>query len=181
MGYAVVIFPELGDASKIQELRRKYDPYSNVIAPHITLVFPTPEMDRAVVVNHVMEIVRDFAPFTIRLKRLTKSFDNWLFLCVEQGSERIIGLHDRLYTGVLEQHLRTDIPYIPHIGLGLFPNDRELQTAESKARAMNLIYESTIRSTHVIHLTDDLSECDWTKELPLGQGTRIKGPLKKEQ
>jgi 2'-5' RNA ligase len=68
MGYAVVIYPELEDASKIQELRREYDPYFDVIAPHITLVFPTPEMERAVIVNHISKIVRGFTSFTIKLK-----------------------------------------------------------------------------------------------------------------
>ena len=167
MKYAVVIYPELEDASKIQELRRKNDPYFNVIAPHITLVFPVPEMDRDAIVNHVTEILRDFAPFNIRLKGLTKSFDNWLFLCVEEGNEKIIELHDRLYTGMLEKHLRTDIQYIPHIGLGLFETDKEYRIAESRARTLNLDYESRIRSIYIIHLKDDLSEIDWTKELPL--------------
>ena len=167
MKYAVVIYPELEDASKIQELRRKNDPYFDVIGPHITLVFPVPEMDRDAIVNHVTEILRDYVPFNIRLKEFTKSFDNWLFLCVEEGNEKIIELHDRLYTGMLEKHLRTDIQYIPHIGLGLFETDKEYRIAERRAKTLNLAYERRIRSIHIIRLKDDLSEIDWTKELPL--------------
>ena len=90
MRYAVVIYPELEDASKIQELRRKHDPYFDVIEPHITLVFPFPETDRDVVVNHVTKILGDLNPFNIRLKGLTKSFDNWLYLIIEQGNEKMI-------------------------------------------------------------------------------------------
>jgi len=167
MGYAVVIHLELEDASKIQELRRKYNPYFNVIGPHITLVFPFPEMERDAIVNHVTEILRDFAPFNIRLKGFTKSFDEGLFLLVEQGNEKTIELHDRLYSGIFEKYLRTDIPYVPHIGLGLFKTDEEYRIAERKARTLNLAYESTIRSICIIHLNDDLFEIDWTKELPL--------------
>jgi 2'-5' RNA ligase len=167
MGYAVVIYPELKDPSKIQELRREYDPTFTVIAPHITLVFPTAQMDKHAVVNHVMDVLKDFAPFNIRLKGLTQSFDSWLFLCVEQGKERIIELHDRLYTGIFRKHLRTDIPYIPHIGLGLFQTETGFHAAERKARALNLMYESTVRSIHIIHLNDDQSQIDWTEELSL--------------
>ena len=167
MRYAVVIYPELEDASKIQELRRKNDPYFDVIGPHITLVFPFPEMDRDVVVNHVTKILRDLNPFNIRLKGLTKSFDSWLYLIIEQGNEKVIDLHDRLYSGILEKYLRTDIPYIPHVGLGLFKTDEEYRVAERKARALNLAFECSIRSISIIHLDDDLSEILWTKELPL--------------
>lgn len=162
-----MIYPELEDASKIQELRRKHDPYFNVMPPHITLVFPVPEMDRDTIVNHVTGVLRDRVPFNIRLKGLTKSFDDWLFLCVEQGNDKIIELHDCLYTGIFEKHLRTDIPYIPHIGLSLFHTDREYQIAEREARTLNLAYKSTIRSIHIIHLNDALTEIDWTKEFPL--------------
>ena len=167
MRYAVVIYPELEDVSKIQELRRKNDPYFNVIGPHITLVFPFPEMDKDAVVNHVTELLRDFTPFNIRLKGFTKSFDNWLFLIIEQGNEKIIELHNRLYSGIFEKHLRTDIPYIPHIGLGLFKKDEEYLVAEREARALNLAFECSIRSICIIYLNDDLSEIFWTKELPL--------------
>jgi hypothetical protein len=46
MAYAVVAYPDLEDESKIQEFRKKHDPYFQLIKPHITLVFPFPDMDR---------------------------------------------------------------------------------------------------------------------------------------
>ena len=36
----ILIFPKFKNINKIQELRNKYDPLANLIAPHITIVFP---------------------------------------------------------------------------------------------------------------------------------------------
>jgi hypothetical protein len=36
----------------------------------------------------------------------------------DEGHSKIIKLHDRLYTGVIESEIRLDIPFIPHIGIG---------------------------------------------------------------
>ena len=35
----ILIFPKFKNINKIQELRNKYDPLANLIAPHITIVF----------------------------------------------------------------------------------------------------------------------------------------------
>jgi hypothetical protein len=44
----------------------------------------------------------------------------WLYLGVEEGYEEIVALHDQLYSGPLEEYLRTDLPFQPHVGLGFF-------------------------------------------------------------
>lgn len=36
----ILIFPKFKNIDKIKSLRNKYDPLSNLIAPHITIVFP---------------------------------------------------------------------------------------------------------------------------------------------
>ena len=36
----ILIFPKFKNINKIQELRDKYDPLANLIAPHITIAFP---------------------------------------------------------------------------------------------------------------------------------------------
>jgi hypothetical protein len=40
-----------------------------------------------------------------------------VFLVPDEGYSRIVKLHDRLYTGILKEELRLDIPFIPHIGI----------------------------------------------------------------
>ena len=41
-----------------------------------------------------------------------------LFLALSDGNAEMIDLHNRLYTGLLAPFLRSDIEYIPHVGLG---------------------------------------------------------------
>ena len=36
----ILIFPKFKNIDLIQKIRNKYDPLANLIAPHITLVFP---------------------------------------------------------------------------------------------------------------------------------------------
>ena len=89
--------------------------------PHITLVFAVPgEIGRETLVEHVRAVASSFPPFEIRLDRLTRSFDQWLFLAVSDGNAEMVDLHDRLYTGLLAPFLRSDIEYIPHVSLGHF-------------------------------------------------------------
>ena len=167
MVYAIVIYPSLEDDSKLQELRKKYSPYYNVIKPHITLVFPFPDIDREEMENHICKILESFTRFNLRLVGLVRSFDNWLFLGVEEGNERIVELHNQLYTGILREHLRKDIEFTPHVGLGLFKTDEEYQKAESEARELNLDYRCKVESIHLLHLKDDKSEINWSKEFVL--------------
>lgn len=39
MNYALVHYPDI-DSLRIDRFRRKYDPLADLIAPHITLMFP---------------------------------------------------------------------------------------------------------------------------------------------
>jgi hypothetical protein len=41
-------------------------------------------------------------------------------LVLKEGNEKVITLHDELYTGILSPYLRRDLEFIPHIGLALF-------------------------------------------------------------
>jgi hypothetical protein len=43
-----------------------------------------------------------------------------LLLLLKEGNEKVIALHDALYSGILSSYLRKDIEFIPHIGLALF-------------------------------------------------------------
>ena len=167
MVYAIVICPNLEDDSKIQELRKKYSPYYDVIKPHVTLVFPFPDMDREEIENHICKILESFTRFNLRLVGLVRSFDNWLFLKMEEGNDKVVELHDQFYTGILREHLRKDIEFIPHVGLGLFETDEEYQRAENEARKLDLDYRCEVESIQLLHLKGDKSEIDWSKEFVL--------------
>ncbi len=60
MNLAVIALPELlpDDVEHIQSLRARHDPlHYQRIAPHVTLVFPTPDVDAKLLVAHVKSCV----------------------------------------------------------------------------------------------------------------------------
>jgi hypothetical protein len=116
--HAVVHYPNLSSGG-VREFRRKYDPYSELIAEHLTLVFPVP-MSLEVIRAHVQTIAKKSQPFDIHITGLKKTWDHWMYLGLQEGNEEFIALHDQLYSGPLEQYLRTDLVFEPHVGLGFF-------------------------------------------------------------
>ena len=116
--HALVYFPKI-DTEAINALRDQYDPYRDLIDAHITIVFPV-QVERSPLEKHISEILAGWSPFTTRLKGLHLSFDQWLFLTVEGGNDKLVSLFEAMYTGFLAPHRRHDIEYIPHIGLGYF-------------------------------------------------------------
>jgi hypothetical protein len=120
MLYSVVFYTKLEHVG-FQNLRKRYDPYVNLIDDHISLVFPIPDMvGHANLISHVRRIADSWKSFDVHINGLEKSWDNWLLLKVSEGHDEIVRLHDKLYTGPLAPYLRSDIQYSPHVGIGLF-------------------------------------------------------------
>jgi hypothetical protein len=123
MLYSVVFYTKV-DHRGFQNLRRKHDPYAGLIEDHISLVFPIPEeVGIDTFLDHVRNVAAPLAAFDIHICGIEKSWDHWLLLGITEGYSKIIQLHDDLYTGPLEPYLREDLPYKPHIGIGLFVSD----------------------------------------------------------
>ncbi len=116
--HAVVYYPHL-NFGRLNEFRRKYDPYAELIAEHLTLVFPIP-VEFEMIHGHVRTVVREVRPFDIHISGLKRTWDHWMYLGLEEGYEEVRALHDRLYSGPLEKYLRTDLEFEPHVALGFF-------------------------------------------------------------
>jgi len=124
MYYALVYNPKLDKRTEenIQTFRRKYDSFVDYWKPRIPFIFPVPgsEIEETKLIGHIKSVLKKWKPFPIRIGGFEKSWDHWLFLLLKEGNQKAIALHDELYTGILSPYLRTDIKYIPHIGIGLF-------------------------------------------------------------
>ncbi len=136
-GYlSLVYYPKIDD-NVFQSIRNKYEPYANMIPEHIPLVFPVPEtIGKDKLIHHVNRILARWKPFKIRIKGLYKTFDHWLLVVLDEGNDQVIRLHDDLYTNILTHYLRKDLPYIPHVGLGLF--SREAYDFSKPSRLLSL-------------------------------------------
>lgn len=172
-------------AEPIGSFRKAHYPTSHLLEPHLTLVFPVPAaIGMDVISGHVRGVASRTRPFDIRLAGLGKTWDHWLFLAVEEGREKVIALHDALYTGILVPHLWTDEPYIPHVGLGHFAEEGDTRDpltlrprafdrarfdeARQEAEALQLDYTGRIDSVHIFGLDEDLTHVSRLEEVALG-------------
>lgn len=139
MQTCVVAYPELTPADRhwIEGLRKRHDPHYQLIKPHWTLVFPTAGIAEAALERHVDAVAARFAPFTFELRCALAVRDVFsplthLFLVPQAGVSQVVALHDTLYTGMLTDHLRRDVPYIPHITIGGFATPHACKVAAKR-------------------------------------------------
>ena len=123
---SIILFPNFKNIDTIEKIREKYDPLYNCIRPHITIVFPfESDISTKELKNHIEDSLKGIGSFKLKLKGITGTSDNYLFLNVKKGNDEIIEMHDKLYSGILEKYLYNRISYIPHITVGKL-NDNEL-------------------------------------------------------
>ena len=121
MRLAIVAFPVFDGAvlDEIQAFRSKHDPQFSLLAPHFTLVFPVEGVvaDVLAEATAAAKAVRrfSFALTSARAVRDVLGSGGHVFLIPEDGATSVRELHARLYSGVLRESLRGDIPYVPHI------------------------------------------------------------------
>ncbi len=125
MALLVLAFPEISkeDFNRIQDFRSRNDRYYPVVNPHFTIVFPVEEVKEKEFIDHIKSRCSKFKKidFTLNYAVTVKdSFSEFwdIFLVPDKGNSSIIKLHDELYKGPLITHLRIDIPFIPHMGIG---------------------------------------------------------------
>ncbi|MEI4803754.1 2'-5' RNA ligase family protein [Bacillus sp. FJAT-51639] len=114
------------DLEEIEAIRRKHDPLFGLISPHITLVFPfVSQVSNEGLKKHIEINIGNMNPFYITLNPIVTNTDEYLFLLIEEGKEKILELHNKLYTDFLQPFLHKEIPYLPHVTVGR-KNDKEM-------------------------------------------------------
>jgi 2'-5' RNA ligase len=137
MSLLVISYPELhkSDYDLIQSWRERYDSeFVNIINPHFTLVFPVENITYESLLTHVQKCSANIKkiPLVINTVKLHKSkidSNYFLFALPEKGYDEIIKLHDQLYMGILADELRRDMPYLPHITIGVFAGENNCRIA----------------------------------------------------
>ena len=85
---------------------------------------PVPEdIGREKLERHIATVLKYWKSFEVHFCLLEKTWDHWLYLGAKEGYDQVVGLHDKLYQGILRPYLREDLPFYPHIGLGLFSRE----------------------------------------------------------
>ena len=119
----VAYFPEVAPAQDwLVSFRARHDPSATLVAPHVTLVFPTEAISEETLVAEARAVAAETAAFRAHFRiammmpevagaRMTSH----IFLVPDSGLSEIVRLHDRLYAGRLRPQLRLDLPFIPHL------------------------------------------------------------------
>jgi len=172
MYFALGHFPNL-NSPELDSFRKEYDPYYDKIEDHITVMHPVPDtVGKNRLVGHIQNIIESWEPFNVRIHGLEKTFDHWLLLMIQDGGEEIIQLRNELYSGWLSKYLRDDLPFSPHLGLGLFteksydpfdpkalqPDVKRFNQAYQKAMELNFDFWCRIDKLTFIEVNDQATE-----------------------
>jgi 2'-5' RNA ligase len=126
MKLLAVSYPVLSesDYDLIEKFRSQFDPQFSIIRPHFTLVFPIESPSQTEFATQINSVIQGRSGFSFRITaavvhkdELSENF--YAFLVPDEGAAQIKDLHATLYEGALKEFLRADIPYVPHLTLGL--------------------------------------------------------------
>jgi len=158
MSNLVIAYPQISDNDYdwIQTIRKISDPmYFNIVRPHITLVFGTEKLSVEELSVHTRNKLISFRPITILLDSAKVVEDDskklfHTFLVPSEGYKEIIDLHDEFYTGKLENELRLDIPFIPHIGIGTSTNKTEMNELADDINAKDITIKGKLEKVSIV-------------------------------
>ena len=136
--YAIVAFPALEGAERIEAVRARFDPLAPTLAAHVTVVFPClHEGSAADLSSHMARVVAGVPPVDLTLSELFVDAGGYIMLNVAGGAERFMELHRLLHTGVLASHRSLAHVYRPHVTVGRIMDPEQLtSTAELVSREL---------------------------------------------
>lgn len=136
------------DHQWIESVRRAHDPQHPMVAAHFTFVFPFEGTGADVAIEHAARVAAATSPIPFRLTKAASVKDAFgsathLFLLPREGEEAMRNLHAQLYAGVLAQHRRTEIPFLPHVTVGAFEEAQEAARAADRLGGCDVAGELT--------------------------------------
>jgi 2'-5' RNA ligase len=162
---AVVAVPRGKAMAQIEAIRLRYDPLATQLPAHVTLVFPFhSDIVDSALRSHVEHAVAPASPFALRLECIVSLDDHHLAATITTGSDSIVGLHDRLYTGPLATHRSRVHRFAPHITVGRFGERPAVETALGELPSTDLRIDTTITAVTIWALTPGAVQ---TTEIPL--------------
>lgn len=151
-------YPEISAEHRalIDTIRNAHDACNaDIIAPHVTLAFGAGGIEETLYKSHVSAIARQTRtiPFHIRYAGIGHDPDKGLFhvfLIPDEGYSALSRLHDRLYTHVLTDHLRLDLPFVPHITVATTDSGHAAKRLAADLNDTHLSIAGYIRTLDVI-------------------------------
>ena len=166
MALLVLAFPVIDpkDFEWIQSWRKKNDePFYKIVAPHFTIVFAVDDKTEEEFIEEIEARAGGFSKIEFEIKKAILHKDEFKeyyheFLIPGKGYEEIVALHDRLYAGNLLPHLRRDIEYIPHIGIGNSKDKLKCEQAVDDLNSHGLSINGSIASLTIVAYSNQVVE-----------------------
>ncbi len=170
---AVVSFPHLDQQAVqvIQQHRERYDTaHFQMIAPHITFVFPCFAFTSEEFCNAILNQIASINSFEMEFNTACVVQDSFsanyhLFLIADKGNSTCYRIHDLLYDSILLPERRFDIAYIPHLRMGTYVSSVEAQQAANDWNKHALTINAKIDALTIIQL--DQHQVSIIKQLQL--------------
>jgi 2'-5' RNA ligase len=161
----IVIFPQ-GRLEGVEAFRAQWDPLSDSIPAHITLVFPVSKpRPEAALAQELTLILAEFAPFAVTLPEIRAWEQEYLFLVAEQGREEITRLHAALYDGPFRR-AAWPATFIPHMTIARCRDRSQLAAAAAEAARREIRVQGIAATISAYRVSDD-GQRTRTLDLPL--------------
>ncbi len=157
----IMIFPKFENGQMVDKIREQYDPLANHVRPHITLVFPfDSNIETTELKEHISFVLSKIKTFEIILSGITptNSFGKYLFLNIQKGTDEIIELHKRLYTGILQNYFPEWLKgkdFLPHMTVGNIDNEEDFEMAINETRNIVDSFKTTVNEISVEIIADN--------------------------
>lgn len=155
----------------LQDLRAKHDPkHFRLVAPHVTLIFPSWALPEDSFVAHVSSCLQGVRGAPVAFSSAQAFRDPargaaLVYLVASVGSDWLNRVHMKLNSGPLAAERRQDIPYVPHITVGRFASalkaaklarqiGSDLDPISGRVQAVDVVRvaQNAIRSVHRVPL-----------------------------
>ena len=155
-----VSYPVLSPESTalIRAFRQRHDAKREaMVQAHFTMVFGCAAVDLSEYTDHIARVAKASRPIELTCKYAMLGADDeddtaYVFLVPDQGNAEVSLLHDRLYAGPLEPHLRLDLPYIPHITIGALSSRTQAKRLCDELNRQGLCVEGRLEELTVGHV-----------------------------
>ena len=149
----IVIFPKFERLDLIEQIRSMFDPLAASVKAHITLVPPfEADVSSEQLHSHIEQVIQNIQPFSVTLQGITGHEGEYLFLNVKRGNDELIELRDKLYSGILANHLLPQYTYVPHLTVGRLPDQKLFLEAVTTAQEVTAIFETQIYEVSVYNV-----------------------------
>lgn len=156
MTYGIAVFPseEISDAAN--ELRKRYDPRFDFIAPHITLkeAFEADESSLQLVKDELQSIADTKKPFKIEVNKVSSfaPVTNTIYFKVEPN-EALSTLYSALHAENLPGS--SEHNFVPHITVAQELAEDEISDVYGTLQMKKVEYADTISTMHLCEQDDD--------------------------